>query len=102
VLVGFENHGGRTELGPGVEPMGRVLAGNGNNGRDSTEGARWRNVFGTYLHGPLLPRNPAFADYLLRLALQRRYGEAEMRPTPQPDLEEASAFRVAEARARAR
>jgi CobQ-like glutamine amidotransferase family enzyme len=78
-----------------------VLSGNGNNGQDKTEGARWNNVFGTYLHGPLLPRNPAFADYLLRLALQRRYREAPLQALAQPDAEEAAAFHAAEARARA-
>lgn len=65
VLAGFENHGGRTILGPGTEPLGRVLAGHGNNGRDGHEGARARNVIGTYLHGPLLPKNAWFADWLI-------------------------------------
>jgi len=69
VLAGFENHGGRTVLGPGVEPLGRVLSGNGNNGRDGLEGARSGNVIGTYLHGPLLPKNAWFADWLIAAAL---------------------------------
>lgn len=73
-LVGFENHSGRTYLGPGAQPLGRVIAGFGNNGEDGYEGARYKNVFGTYMHGSLLPKNPWFADYLLLLALQRRYG----------------------------
>ncbi|ODA40112.1 glutamine amidotransferase [Desulfosporosinus sp. BG] len=71
-LVGFENHSGKTYLGEEVMPLGKVLAGNGNNGDDSVEGVRYRNVFGTYLHGPLLPKNPHFADLLLELAIQRR------------------------------
>jgi len=71
-LVGFENHSGKTFLGEGVTPLGKVLFGNGNNGDDHEEGVRYRNVFGTYLHGPLLPKNPRLADLLLELALQRR------------------------------
>lgn len=73
-LVGFENHSGRTYPGAGVRPLGRVLAGHGNNGEDGTEGAIYRNAFGCYLHGSLLPKNPQFADHLLGLALHRRYG----------------------------
>jgi lipid II isoglutaminyl synthase (glutamine-hydrolysing) len=72
-LVGFENHGGRTYLGPGAQPLGRVLAGHGNNSEDKTEGCVYRHTYGTYLHGSLLPKNPHFADHLLALALQRRY-----------------------------
>jgi len=75
-LVGFENHSGKTYLGSGLKPLGRVLVGHGNNGEDKTEGVRYKNIFGTYLHGPLLPKNPDFADLLLQLALQRR-GYAE-------------------------
>lgn len=71
-LVGFENHSGKTYLGEGVMPLGKVLFGNGNNGDDSEEGVRYLNVFGTYLHGPLLPKNPHFADLLLELAILRR------------------------------
>ena len=73
-IVGFENHGGRTFLGPTARPLGTVLAGYGNNARDGTEGAVSNNVYGTYLHGSLLPKNPHFADHLLGLALARRYG----------------------------
>ena len=69
VLAGFENHGGRTHLGPDVAPLGRVLRGHGNNGSDGHEGARVHNVIGTYLHGPLLPKNAWFADWLIRTAL---------------------------------
>jgi len=72
-LVGFENHGGRTYLGT-ARPLGKILKGNGNNAEDQTEGAIYRNAYGTYLHGSLLPKNPHFADHLLTLALQRKYG----------------------------
>ena len=68
-LVGFENHGGRTRLGMGQRPLGRVLRGHGNDGDSGFEGAASGTVIGTYLHGPLLPKNPAFADWLLALAL---------------------------------
>ena len=71
-LAGFENHAGRTYLGAGTEPLGRVLRGNGNNGSDGTEGVRGGphgTVVGTYMHGPLLPKNTAFADWLTRIAL---------------------------------
>ena len=68
-LVGFENHSGLTYLEGKTEPIGKMLTGNGNNGRDKTEGARYKNVFGTYIHGSFLPKNPQFADYLLELAL---------------------------------
>ncbi len=71
-LVGFENHGGRTYLSAGVQPLGRVVAGFGNNGEDGGEGAILGNACGTYLHGPLLPKNPALADYLIETALRRR------------------------------
>jgi hypothetical protein len=74
-LVGFENHGGRTYLGDGATALARVRHGHGNNGRDGSEGARYRNCFGTYLHGSLLPKNPAFADLLLSLALRRANGD---------------------------
>ncbi|MHB8658872.1 MAG: type 1 glutamine amidotransferase [Solirubrobacteraceae bacterium] len=69
VLAGFENHGGRTRLGPDEQPLGRVLEGHGNNGRDGAEGVRRGNVIGTYLHGPLLPGNAWFADWLIRAAI---------------------------------
>ena len=75
-IVGFENHGGRTYLGEGVKPLGKVLAGKGNNGTDGTEGARYKNVFATYAHGAVLPKNPAFADYIIKTALERKYGKA--------------------------
>ncbi|MGI8864123.1 MAG: type 1 glutamine amidotransferase [Solirubrobacteraceae bacterium] len=70
VLAGFENHGGRTQLGPAAKPLGRVLRGHGNNGKDHLEGIRAGNVIGTYLHGPLLPKNAWFADWLIAAALR--------------------------------
>jgi CobQ-like glutamine amidotransferase family enzyme len=69
VIAGFENHGGRTHLGPGAQPLGRVLSGHGNNGKDGSEGVRKGNVIGTYLHGPLLPKNVWLADWLIETAL---------------------------------
>ncbi len=81
VLAGFENHGGRTHLGGNATPLGKVLKGFGNNGEDGFEGVRHRNLIGTYLHGPLLPKNAWLADYLIALALERRYGE---RPELEP------------------
>ncbi len=69
VIAGFENHGGRTYLEVGAEPLGQVLRGHGNNGTDGVEGVRFRNVIGTYLHGPLLPKNAWLADRLIELAL---------------------------------
>src|SRR5947209_7318940 len=72
-LVGFENHGGRTYLGT-ARPLGKVLKGHGNNAEDGTEGAVYRNAYGTYLHGSLLPKNPHFADHIIELALKRSYG----------------------------
>ena len=69
ILVGFENHSGLTYLQGDTKPIGKVIVGNGNNGEDKTEGAMFKNVFGTYMHGSFLPKNPKFADYLLELAL---------------------------------
>lgn len=73
-IVGFENHGGRTYLGKGVKPLGKVIKGFGNNGEDQTEGAIYKNSFCSYLHGPILPKNPEFADLLIKLALEKKYG----------------------------
>ncbi len=82
-LVGFENHSGRTYLGPQAQPLGRVIAGGGNNGTDGQEGARYRQVYGTYLHGPVLPKNPWFTDHLIWQGLRHRYGEvAPLSPLP--------------------
>ena len=72
-VVGFENHSGKTFLGSKVRPMGKVLSGNGNNGQDGTEGARYKNVFASYSHGSLLPKNPKLADLILKTALLRKY-----------------------------
>jgi lipid II isoglutaminyl synthase (glutamine-hydrolysing) len=81
LIAGFENHGGRTYLGGGARPLGRVVKGFGNNGRDGTEGVRDGNLIGTYLHGPLLPKNAWLADRLIQLALGRREGsEPELEP----------------------
>ena len=79
-VVGFENHSGRTYLGPGVKPLGTVLKGYGNNGEDKTEGVRYKNVFGSYSHGPILPKNPELCDEILKSALERRYGRADLSP----------------------
>jgi lipid II isoglutaminyl synthase (glutamine-hydrolysing) len=73
-LVGFENHSGRTFLGPGAKPLGRVIQGQGNNGSDRLEGCVQGNIIGTYLHGSLLPKNPQLADHLIGRALSRRDG----------------------------
>ena len=75
-IAGFENHGGRTYLGPGEQPLGRVVSGFGNNGKDGREGVRRGRLIGTYLHGPLLPKNAWLADVLIEWALERGYGEA--------------------------
>jgi CobQ-like glutamine amidotransferase family enzyme len=74
-VAGFENHGGRTQLGSGATPLGKVIKGFGNNGEDGFEGVRRDNLIGTYLHGPLLPKNAWLADHLIALALERRYGD---------------------------
>ena len=79
-VVGFENHSGKTYLGTGVEPLGTILAGGGNNGADGTEGVRYRNVFGTYSHGPVLPKNPAFCDHILETAFRRKYDSFRLPP----------------------
>jgi CobQ-like glutamine amidotransferase family enzyme len=73
-LIGYENHSGLTQLAPGQKALAKVIKGAGNNGQDQTEGARQYNVFGSYLHGPLLPKNPRLADELIRLAVIKKYG----------------------------
>ncbi|OTN77700.1 CobB/CobQ-like glutamine amidotransferase [Enterococcus sp. 8G7_MSG3316] len=75
---GFENHNGRTFLGKGEKPLGKVIEGHGNNGEDQTEGVVYRNVFGSYFHGPLLARNEHLAERLIRTALSNRYGGIEI------------------------
>ncbi len=96
-VVGFENHSGLTELGPGCDAFGRVVAGAGNNGRDGLEGARSGNVFATYLHGPVLPKNPWLTDQLIRIALGRiqGIGAAEVVLAPLDDDLERHAHDVA-------
>ena len=79
-VVGFENHSGKTYLGNGVRPMGKVLTGHGNNGEDGGEGARYNNVFATYSHGCLLPKNPVLCDHILTTALVQKYGTAQLEP----------------------
>lgn len=83
-MVGFENHGGRTYLGKNVKPLGKIVVGSGNNGEDMTEGAVYKNCVGTYFHGPVLPKNPHFADYLIRRALEVKY-KKEIRLSPIDD-----------------
>jgi CobQ-like glutamine amidotransferase family enzyme len=99
-LAGFENHAGRTILDEGAEPLGRVVSGFGNDGASGYEGARYKRAYGTYLHGPLLPRNPWFADHLLSEALAHAGGPTELAPLP--DELEQRAHTVSAARARAR
>jgi CobQ-like glutamine amidotransferase family enzyme len=100
-LAGFENHAGRTILDEGAEPLGRVIAGFGNDGVSGLEGCRAGRAYGTYLHGPLLPRNPWLADRLLEDALAHQTGaEAELEPLP--DELERAAHAVSAARARER
>jgi CobQ-like glutamine amidotransferase family enzyme len=100
-IAGFENHGGRTILEEGAEPLGRVVAGFGNDGKSGYEGCRSGRVIGTYLHGPLLPRNPWLADWLLEQALAHQGGEPPSFE-PLPDTLEAEAHDVSARRARAR
>ncbi len=97
-IVGYENHSGKTVVGPGSTPLGQVTLGAGNNGDDSSEGARTGNVIGTYLHGSLLPKNPAIADFLIRTAAERRYGSFE--PGALDDSLEQQARRSAQSRPR--
>jgi CobQ-like glutamine amidotransferase family enzyme len=102
MLAGFENHAGRTLLDPEAEPLGRVVHGFGNDGESGFEGCRLRSAVGTYLHGPLLPRNAWLADWLIERALAHATGEAPTRLAALPDELEAEAFRVAAGRARTR
>ena len=100
-VVGFENHAGRTILEQGAAPLGRVVAGFGNDGTSGFEGCRLGNAIGTYLHGPLLPRNPWLADWLLARAVQHRFGELPVFE-PLMDTIEAGARRREGARAYSR
>jgi CobQ-like glutamine amidotransferase family enzyme len=97
-LVGYENHSGLTTLGPGVRPLGTTQSGRGNNGKDGSEGAVRDNVFGTYLHGPVLAKSPRFADDLLRRAYARRGHAVELEPLDDALAEQAA--RVAVSRPR--
>lgn len=90
-ILGYENHSGQTYLGSGVQPLARVTKGEGNNTQDSHEGARFKNVIGSYLHGSLLPKNPAIADFLISAAVQNRYQESI-----QPAIEPAGASQPVE------
>ncbi len=97
-IIGFENHSGDTVLGPGSLPLGRVVSGAGNNPRDGVEGARTGNVIGSYLHGSLLPKNPAISDFLIGEAARRRYGSFE--PVAGEDPTAARARAAAKSRPR--
>jgi CobQ-like glutamine amidotransferase family enzyme len=98
VVVGYENHSGLTRLGPGTAPLGTVVKGAGNNGEDGTEGARVHNVVASYLHGSMLPKNPAVADHLIRAAVERRFGAFDAAPLDDTLAERAR--EVAQARPR--
>ena len=91
-IVGFENHGGRTYINDN-KPLGKVLYGSGNDGKSGYEGVVYKNVIGTYLHGPLLPKNPQITDYLITKALERKYGqEIQLDPLPDQEEKEANAY----------
>ena len=89
-IVGFENHGGRTYINDN-KPLGKVVYGKGNDGKSGYEGVVYKNVIGTYLHGPLLPKNPQLCDYLLTKAIERKYGKEKAILSPLPDIEEKEA-----------
>lgn len=74
-IIGYENHSGQTFLGSGVQPLGVIRKGAGNNGQDDSEGARYKNIIASYLHGSLLPKNPAIADFLIEQAVTKKYGD---------------------------
>jgi CobQ-like glutamine amidotransferase family enzyme len=100
-LVGYENHSGLTHLGSNQKPFANVVKGAGNNGIDGTEGARAHNVFGSYLHGPILPKNVAFADELLRLAAERKFGDQKLAPRDEIAAQKLAAMNELAAQARA-
>jgi CobQ-like glutamine amidotransferase family enzyme len=93
-LAGFENHGGRTYLDTGQKPLGGVISGHGNNGSDGFEGVIYKNAIGTYLHGPLLPKNTVFTDFLIKRALGKRFGQ-DLELEPLDDQIEEAALQVA-------
>lgn len=99
-LIGYENHSGQTFLGDGVKPLGTVTLGEGNNADDKTEGAIYKNVIGTYLHGSLLPKNPAISDFLIREAVEKRYGDGAYQPEAFDDPYTAKARETAMQRPR--
>lgn len=90
-IVGFENHGGRTYIN-GNKPFGKVLYGSGNDGKSGYEGVVYKNVIGTYLHGPLLPKNPQICDYLIQRALERKYGPMTLLPLDDSQEQEANEY----------
>lgn len=90
-VVGFENHGGRTYIGEN-KPFGKVLYGSGNDGKSGYEGVVYKNVIGTYLHGPLLPKNPQICDWLIARALERKYGDGELSPLDDSQEKEANDY----------
>lgn len=90
-VVGFENHGGRTYIGSGT-PFGTVLSGYGNDGESGCEGVVYKNVIGTYLHGPLLPKNPQVSDWLIARALERKYGDGSLIPLDDSQELEANRY----------
>lgn len=91
-VVGFENHGGRTDI-KNNRPFGKVIYGSGNDGKTGYEGVVYKNVIGTYLHGPLLPKNPQICDYLIKKALERKYGkEIELKPLEDMEEKEANSY----------
>lgn len=97
-IIGYENHSGQTFLGGNIVPLGTVIKGAGNNGQDGTEGARYKNVIGTYCHGSLLPKNPLIADFLIEKAVMRKYGD--FTPTVIDDHFATEARKIATKRAR--
>ena len=97
-IIGYENHSGQTRLGEGAEPFAKVVKGAGNNSEDGHEGARFRNVIGTYLHGSILPKNPQIADFMIEVAVRKRYDD--FRPNVIDDLFVDLARRAAKDRPR--
>lgn len=95
-IIGFENHAGKTYLGQGVRPLGTIILGKGNNGEDGTEGARYKNVFASYCHGPLLPKNPQLCDHILKTALFQKYSDVSLEALD--DAFEKNAFKFMESR----
>ena len=91
-IIGFENHSGKTYLGDGVKSLGTIISGSGNNGEDGSEGARYKNVFATYSHGPLLPKNPKLCDHILKIALSAKHPEFDLEPLDDTFEDNAFAF----------